>query len=81
MIVLSSAKAVKELIDKRGWVASSRPPNFLIDQINNGQHVAFMPAGPFASQLWRSYLIPATQVPNLRLSGRPSRPCYRLRQR
>lgn len=46
LIVLSSAKAVKELIDKSGWNASSRPPNFLISLICDNQHIVFTPDSP-----------------------------------
>jgi cytochrome P450 len=46
MIVISSATAAKELLDKTGWNASDRPSMFLVDQITDGNHMGFMKYGP-----------------------------------
>ena len=45
MIVVSSATAAKELLDKTGWNASDRPSLFLVDQITDGNHMGFMKYG------------------------------------
>jgi hypothetical protein len=45
MIVISSATAAKELLDKTGWNASDRPSMFLVDQITDGNHMGFMKYG------------------------------------
>ncbi|KZP29881.1 cytochrome P450 [Athelia psychrophila] len=46
IVVLSSATAVKELVDKTGWNASDRPSMFLVDKITDGNHMGFMKYGP-----------------------------------
>ena len=45
MIVISSATVAKELLDKTGWNASSRPSMFLVDQVTDGNHMGFMKDG------------------------------------
>lgn len=48
MVILNSASAVRDLIDKRGAIYSSRPPNYIGSQlITQGDvHLLLMPYGP-----------------------------------
>lgn len=41
VIVLSSAGAMKEVIDKRSATTSDRPTSYLIDQVTNGLNFVF----------------------------------------
>ncbi|CEL01369.1 hypothetical protein ASPCAL00953 [Aspergillus calidoustus] len=52
LIVLNSAKDVKELFDKRGSIYSSRPPNHIGNELiaRNDVHLLLMPYG----QAWRN---------------------------
>ncbi|KAJ6571782.1 cytochrome P450 [Mycena capillaripes] len=43
MVVLSSPTAIKEMVDKQGWSASSRPPNYLAELAAGGYHILFAP--------------------------------------
>ncbi|KAJ7512022.1 cytochrome P450 [Mycena galericulata] len=43
MVVLSSATAIKQVVDKQGWAASSRPPNELARLAAGGFHILFAP--------------------------------------
>ncbi|KAF9030594.1 hypothetical protein BDZ89DRAFT_949559, partial [Hymenopellis radicata] len=38
IIVLSSATAIREVVDKMGWIASSRPSNFLFNLCSDRIH-------------------------------------------
>ncbi|KAJ7267368.1 cytochrome P450 [Mycena rebaudengoi] len=46
MVVLSSATAIKEVVDKQGWAGSSRPPNYLAGRAAGGYHILFAPSDP-----------------------------------
>ncbi|KAJ6486868.1 cytochrome P450 [Mycena sanguinolenta] len=39
MVVLSSSTAIKEVVDKTSWAASSRPPNYLGELAVGGYHI------------------------------------------
>ncbi|KAJ7076085.1 cytochrome P450 [Mycena belliarum] len=41
MIILSSPSAIKGVVDKHGWEASSRPPNYLAGLAVGGYHILF----------------------------------------
>ncbi|KAK7055284.1 cytochrome P450 [Favolaschia claudopus] len=41
MVVLSSATAIKEIVDKSSWIASSRPPKYISILSAGGYHVLF----------------------------------------
>ncbi|KAJ7737916.1 cytochrome P450 [Mycena maculata] len=43
MVVLSSPTAIKQVVDKQGWAASSRPANHLADLAAGGYHILFAP--------------------------------------
>lgn len=43
--MLSSAKAVRDIVDRSGWSASDRPPNFLVKQATDDHHMGFMRYG------------------------------------
>ncbi|KAJ6590539.1 cytochrome P450, partial [Mycena vulgaris] len=43
MVVLSSPTAIKEVVDKHGWAASSRPANYLAGLAAGGYHILFAP--------------------------------------
>lgn len=36
MVVLSSATAIKEVVDKHGWTGSSRPSNYIAELCGSG---------------------------------------------
>lgn len=42
VIVLSSDEAVKDLLDKRGNIYSSRPDSYITNIAGNGMHFAMM---------------------------------------
>ncbi|KAF8189912.1 hypothetical protein K438DRAFT_1832305 [Mycena galopus ATCC 62051] len=39
MVILSSPTAIKEVVDKTSWAASSRPPNYLGELAAGGYHI------------------------------------------
>ncbi|KAJ7039818.1 cytochrome P450 [Mycena alexandri] len=41
MIILSSPRAIKEVVDKQGWASSSRPVNYLAGVAAGGYHILF----------------------------------------
>ncbi|KAJ7176735.1 cytochrome P450 [Mycena filopes] len=42
MVVLSSPSAIKEVVDKHGWVGSSRPSNYIAELCGSGAHSSFL---------------------------------------
>ncbi|CAI6098838.1 unnamed protein product [Clonostachys chloroleuca] len=42
---LSSPKVVRELMDKKGSIYSSRPPSIMINTVSNGERLNFLPYG------------------------------------
>ncbi|KAJ7145384.1 cytochrome P450 [Mycena crocata] len=54
VVVLSSPTAIKEVVDKRGWVASSRPENHLAGLAVGGYHLLFAPDTPRLRNLRKS---------------------------
>ncbi len=45
MIVLSSATAIREIVDKAGWSASGRPPLYLADLYAGDKYLLWMSDG------------------------------------
>ena len=41
MVVLSSPTAIREVVDKNSWAASSRPANYLAGLAAGGYHILF----------------------------------------
>ncbi|KAJ7770536.1 cytochrome P450 [Mycena metata] len=46
MIILSSPRAIKVVVDKQGWATSSRPANYLAGLAAGGYHILFARDAP-----------------------------------
>ncbi|KAJ7040657.1 cytochrome P450 [Mycena alexandri] len=56
MVVLSSPAAIKEVVDKHGWVGSSRPSNYIAELCGSGEQssILFATDGPRLKNLRRT---------------------------